>query len=489
MKNILRFVAIGLFGFFPAAAHAGVKLPKIFGDHMVLQRGMNAPLWGWADPGEKITVSLPGSSQNTVADLSGHWRITIPPMQPPAPVSIVVTGKNSITINDVLFGEVWICSGQSNMQFALSHASNARHALATADHPTLRLFVAEREFNDQPQDDLNDGHWEISSPKTAHDFSAVGYFFGAELLDALNTPIGLIEADWGGTRAEAWIPRKIFDQLPLPYEPQWTEAMIHPRPPGVTTGPAGLELEQAPARLYNSMIHPLARYAIRGVIWYQGESNAPYPAQYADVMTALIKSWRTAWNQGDFPFLIVQLANYDVTHAIEIQAPELGGGWPRIRAAQAKLASDLPNVGLAVTIDIGNPKDIHPRNKTEVGRRLALAARKLAYGQSIESAGPTFRSLQIDGPNVTVSFDHADGLKSKGDPLQGFEIAGPDNQFSPGIATILGNQVIVTSNTIKSPLSIRYGWSDNPTCTLYNSSNLPAVPFWPNPKPPTPAEN
>ncbi len=282
-----------------------------------------------------------------------------------------------------------------------------------ADHPTIRLFVVERSFSDKPEQDFRAGHWELCTPKTAQNFSAVGYFFGAELQQALQCPIGLIEVDWGGTRAEAWIPKESVDNLHLPYEPQWTEQMVHPRsiPRGSTQPVIGNEQEQAPGQLFNALIHPLTPFAIRGVIWYQGESNAPHPAEYANVMSALITSWRKAWNQGDFTFLQVQLASYNVTRAVEIQAQEIGGGWPRVRAAQAQVTRTLPNVGIAVTIDVGESKNIHPRRKAEVGQRLALAARTIAYGQQIEFSGPIFRSLEIDGAKANrLRSDHADGL-------------------------------------------------------------------------------
>jgi sialate O-acetylesterase len=461
------------------AVRADVKLPSLFSDHMVLQRDMNVPLWGRADPGEKITVTIAGQSQTSVADDAGHWRVTLPPMHPAEPVQLVVSGKNSLTINDVLFGENWICSGQSNMQFTLYSTFDAPHAMAAADHPSIRFFVVERSFSDIPQDDFHAGHWEICTPKAAQNFSAVGYFFGTELQQSLKCPIGLIEVDWGGTRAEAWIPREAVENLHLPYEPQWTETMVHPRSMrrGSTQPVIGNEQEQAAGRLFNALIHPLIPYAIRGVIWYQGESNAPHPTEYADVMRTLITSWRKAWNEGDFTFLQVQLASYDVTHAIEIQADEIGGGWPRIRAAQALVADTLPNVGIAVAIDVGEPKNIHPRHKAEVGQRLALAARKIAYGQQIEYSGPTLKSLRIHGNEAVVSFNHADCLTQIGEKVEGFEIAGADGRFVQAGAVIDATRVIVTSDQIQNPTAVRYAWDDDPLCTLFNGAHLPAVPF------------
>jgi sialate O-acetylesterase len=281
------------------------------------------------------------------------------------------------------------------------------------------------------------------------------------LQQALNQPIGLIEPSWGGTRAEAWMPRPTFDALKLPYEPKWTQRWLNP-PPNDKPRPY-----EAPGVLYNGMIHPIAGYALRGVIWYQGETNTAYGEHYRDVLTALITSWRAAWNQGDFPFLVVQLANLENSRF-----------WPTLRAGQAQVARELPNVGLTVTIDVGEPKDIHPKDKQTVGHRLAVAARKIAYGQDVPHAGPTFKSMRVDGNSAVIDFDHVyDGLKSKGDAVQGFEIAGADGRFVPATATIDGPRVRVRAESVTSPTSVRYGWANNPTCTLYNAADLPAAPF------------
>ncbi len=460
-----------------AAAQADVRLPRFFSNHMVLQRGMKVPVWGWANPDEKVTVTIGANSQTVTTDTNGRWRVEMPAMEPGEPTTVTVAGKNSITINDVLVGEVWLCSGQSNMEWPLSRAANGRAALAAANRPALRLFQAKRDFNEKPQDDVISGRWAASTAATARNFSAVGYFFAVELQQKLNVPVGLIEADVGGTRAEAWMPIEIFESLKLPYEPKWTEEMVQlSTPPGATQPVAALPME-APGVLFNAMIHPLAGYAMRGALWYQGESNAPHPEKYYEVLSAMIHSWRDAWKQGDFPFLIVQLANYNVSDANDIQGDGLGGGWPNIRKAQTRVAADLPNAGMAVTIDIGESKNIHPGNKAEVGRRLFLAARKIAYHEEIEFSGPKFTSLQIDGDKAILTFTHADGLKSKTEQIEGFEIAGEDGKFVPAEATIAGDKVTVSSDQVTAPKSVRYAWDDDPKCSLYNSADLPAEPF------------
>jgi sialate O-acetylesterase len=365
------------------------------------------------------------------------------------------------------------------MERRVDQSASADQTIAEAKQPLIRLFVAQHNFTDDPQDDVKEGEWMVCSPETIPHFSAVAYFFGLQLHQKLNVPIGLIESNWGGTRAEAWLPKQAFDRLNLPYEPQWTEEWLHPASNPATTRPTPPRLFEAPAVLYNGMIHPLAGFAMRGVIWYQGESNAPHPEKYRDVMAALITSWRQVWGEGDFPFLVVQLANFHVPkNTASVSNGNAGNGWPEVREAQAQLVSAVPNVGLAVTIDIGESKDIHPKNKQDVGKRLALAAEKIAYGQDVEYSGPVIKSMQIDGNKAFLTFDHtAGGLMSKGDKVQGFEIAGEDDKFVEAEAKIDGEKVIVSAEGVTTPKAVRYGWSDDPKCTLYNKADLPAVPF------------
>jgi sialate O-acetylesterase len=449
------------------AARGEVKVPAIFGDHMVLQRGMKIPIWGTADAGEKVTVKLANQERATTADEHGKWRVTLDPVAANGSLVVTIAGTNTITLHDVLVGEVWLASGQSNMSFELRNAANGTDAVRQADQPTMRLFTVDRTYPNEPQSELT-GEWKVCSPETAKDFSAVAYFFGRELQQNLNQPVGLIESDWGGTRAEAWMPRETFESLHLPYEPAWTEQWLNPKPRPGSTQPVVKRPHEAPAVLYNGMIAPVAGYAMRGVIWYQGETNTAYPEQYGDVLSAMIASWRRAWGQGDFPFLIVQLANFN--------SP--GRDWPALRAAQARVARETPNAALAVTIDVGNPRNIHPTDKQTVGHRLALAARKVAYGQDVQASGPTFESLRVAGPKAIVTFDHtAGGLVARSGKLGGFELAGEDGKFRPAAATITGDAVELRADGVTSPHAARYGWANDPRCTLYNRADLPAVPF------------
>ena len=293
-----------------APSRGDVKLPSIFGDHMVVQRGTKIPIWGSADAGEKVTVKVQSQEQSATADDKGKWRVMLDAIASDSPVEITVAGKNSITIQDVLVGEVWLCSGQSNMEFHLDKSSNKQEALAAADRPKVRLFIVKRGSSETPLDDCT-GKWQICNADTAQSFSAVGYFFGVQLQEKLNVPMGLIESNWGGTRAEAWTPKEDISRLSLPYEPQTSEQYLHPVQ-NPSTKPVAPAKQQVTAAIYNAMIHPIIGYAMRGVIWYQGESNAVHAAQYHDVLAAMITSWRHEWGEGDFPFLIVQLANFSV---------------------------------------------------------------------------------------------------------------------------------------------------------------------------------
>jgi sialate O-acetylesterase len=468
MKSFVRIlVCVACVNAFALISRADVKVPAIFGDHMVLQRGMKIPVWGTADAGEKVTVNVAGQTQSATADENGKWRVTLDPIDSKNPVELTISGKNTITIHDALVGEVWLCSGQSNMSFPVKRASNGESAVKEANHPQIRLFTVVRVLPDQPLDTM-DGKWEICSPETVPDFAAVGYFFGLQIHDALHTPVGLIDSSWGGTRAEAWLPRPTFDALHLPYEPQWTEQWLHPKQRAGSTRPAKQRPQEAPSILYNGMIHPFVGFAMRGVVWYQGETNTAYGEYYDKVLSALIKSWRDAWNEGDFPFLVVQLANLQVKDRF----------WPITREAQAKVARELPNVGLAVTIDIGNPDNIHPTDKLTVAKRLTACAMKIAYHKDVPDSGPTFKSLDEKDHKVVVHFDHTfGGLVSKTNDVEGFELAGADKKFVPAQAEIKGDTVVVSTEGVSDPKTIRYAFENDPKCSLFNKADLPAVPF------------
>jgi len=634
-----------------------LRLPAIFGDHMVLQCNMPVPIWGWAKPNEEVAVILKGKKPLvTKANEQGRWMVKLPPQPAGGPHELIIrTREETIRFRDVLFGEVWVCSGQSNMEWPVAWAQNAKEEIATANFPQIRFFVVEKSIALEPQTDCK-GRWVVCSPETIGGFSAVGYFFGREIHQRLKVPVGLIGTYWGGTPAEAWTELKalesdpdfkpILERLPRDRETlrrlqeqyeqalaEWNRKIIlrdpgnkgeemgwakpefddsdwatmelprifersmnidgavwfrkvvnipenwagkdlvlslgpiddydttyfngerigstGPETPnswtvprrykvpgklvkpganliavrvfdmlengGFTGLPDQMRLELAegrgepislagswkfkvefardasklpprpqppinnwtPTGLFNAMVAPLIPYAIRGVIWYQGESNVARAYQYRKLFPALINSWRKAWGQGDFPFLFVQLANY-----LERRQEPTESAWAELREAQLLTLKTVPNTGMAVAIDIGEANDIHPRNKQDVGKRLALAALAIAYGQKIVYSGPIYRSMKIEGNKIRLFFDHVgSGLVAKGDKLVGFAIAGKDRKFVWANAKIEGNTVVVWNEQVPEPVAVRYAWADNPECNLYNKEGLPASPFrtddWP----------
>jgi sialate O-acetylesterase len=500
------------------SALADVRLPAVISDNMVLQQGMKIPIWGKADAGEQVTVTFEGFRASVAANSQGQWKVEIGPLKEGGPFEMPVSGKNTVTLRNVLVGEVWICSGQSNMEMAIDPKSpsgaggvvNAQQEIASAKYPKIRWFWVKKVVTGRPQQDT-EGHWVETSPQTVGAFSAVGYFFGRELHKTLGAPIGMIEGAWGGTPAESWTSRealqfdselrpiledsdkKLTDYPKLLEEfrrklGEWerpareAEAQGNPVPaqPKMPTDPRSDPLGRA-SGLFNGMIMPLIPYAIRGVIWYQGESNADRPDRYLRLFPAMIQDWRRAWGEGDFPFLLVQLANFQVR-----SLASWGYGspddplllWPELREAQVMTLS-VPNTGMAVTIDIGEGYNVHPKNKQEVGRRLALAALHIAYGQQVVYSGPIYRSMSVESDEVRLKFDHVDGgLMAKGsDSPEGFEIAGEDHKFVPAHAKIDADTVVLRSATVSHPVAARYAWADDPHCNLYNKSGLPASPF------------
>ena len=639
---------------------ASVTVPSLIGDNMVLQQGKKARIWGHAAPGEKISVEIAGSKANVVAGNDGRWQALVGPLKAGGPFELTIKGNNTLTIKNILVGEVWVCSGQSNMEWPLINSKNGADAVAQANYPEIRLFTVQKATSDTPLDDVK-GSWVVTTPATAGQFSAVGYFFGRELYQTLKTPVGLIHTSWGGTPAEAWTQRESLANSPelqpildryqdslkaLPqrqqefqqklaawihqnlYEdegnkgeslgyadpksntsdwqtmhlPQFIETAglkidgavwfrkeinipqdwagkpldldlaaiddydttyfngtrvggIGPETPNsysiarhytvpaelVKPGPnviairifdsageggfsagkmamgpkgasdksqaislsgawsykveRGLEPkspdwgsrpeapgpnnQNSPSVLYNAMIAPLVAYSIRGAIWYQGESNAGRAFQYRTLFPTMIRNWRTSWGEGNFPFYFVQLANWQ---PIKPEPDE--SEWAELREAQTQTLTE-PNTGMAVIIDIGDTKDIHPRNKLDVGHRLALWALVNTYKQKEEYSGPLFDSLTIEGDKVRLKFKHASGgLKtSDGADPKAFAIAGEDRKFVWANARIEGDEVVVWSNNVPKPVAVRYAWADNPVTNLYNRVNLPASPFrtdtWP----------
>jgi sialate O-acetylesterase len=617
---------------------AEVSLPKIFSDNMVLQQDSPVRIWGWADEGEEVTVNFNGQAIKSICDKNGNWQVKLKSMSAGGPHKMMVQAKNKIEFKNILIGEVWICSGQSNMEWTVSNSLNSKQEIANADHPTIRLFTVKRALSSVPKKDVSDGKWQICNSSTIEQFSAVGYFFGRELNQSLDVPIGLISTNWGGTVSETWTSRgtmemfpefsdklaelektdleKLYDaaimelregkgdlgmnekwhmksSVPVKWQkmtiPQRWEGAGLPGVDGIVwfmkeitlsaeeavksmvlhIGPVdnsdntyvngiqvgsieripdkvreytvtpevlkvgkniicvrvtdygggggiwgkkdkiyykigdkkiGLAGEWSyrigrskvpkillvgpnsfPTLLYNGMINPLLPFAIKGVIWYQGESNARRAYQYRDLFPAMITDWRKNWGQGDFPFLFVQLANFK-------KASEMPGDsdWAELREAQA-MALKLPNTGMAVIIDIGEADNIHPKNKQDVGYRLAQNAKKIAYDQDIVYTGPLYKSMKIEGNKIRISFNNfGSGLKIKDryGYLKGFTIAGDDKKFVWAKAYIEGTDVIVSSDVVIKPVAVRYGWADNPDdVNLYNIEGFPASPFrtdaWP----------
>ena len=496
-RSVAAFWAMAAVG--TAGVRADVAVTGLFSDHMVLQRDAAVPVSGMPDPGEEVTVTVAGRSETSKTDGQGRWQVRLQPMPAGGPHEMTIEGRNTITLNDVLVGEVWVCSGQSNMAWPVERALNAEAEIASADHPDIRLLKVPRQPADEPQTGV-DRQWEVCTPTTVGGFSAVGYFFGRELHRALGVPIGLIDAAVGGTPAESWTPREV-PEADVDYRPiieRWNQRFAvaeeaeKRRADSGSAAAAGTsaskpaprlaELKRAnqrPAVLYNGIIHPLIPYAMRGVIWYQGEGNARYAYQYRKLFPAMIHSWRAAWGQGDFPFLFVQLAGYQAS-----QTEPFKSAWAELREAQTMTLS-LPKTAMAVTIDIGEAEDIHPRNKQDVGRRLALGAQAVAYGQKVAYSGPMYESMSVEGDKIRVRFRHTDGgLAARGGgTLTGFAVAGGDRQFVEAQAVIDGHTVVVHGDRVDRPVAVRYAWADAPDANLINGADLPASPFrtddWP----------
>lgn len=634
MKKSLLCVAILVL---TQLTYANVTLPRIFGDNMVLQRNKPIPVWGWARANEKITVHFNKQVKTAKADKSGQWKLTLDPEQAGGPWQLTVKGKNNISINNVLVGEVWICSGQSNMEWVVNSSNNKEEEIKNANFPQIRHFKVPNTTAFTPQKDLSGGDWKVCSPQTVADFTAVGYFFARDLYLQLNVPVGLINTSWGGTMVETWISKEAFEKnaefetlfgnapvadleaaikqraqllsqkivaqqgtldasaeaaswkladandanwahmtLPNNWESQGYEdldGVVWFRKTILLTAaqagkPATLELAQIddvdetwvngtkvgtmaqwdalrkytipagilkigknviairvtdnqggggvhgdavnmkltidndsqslagdwlfrieavrlnnsvgpnnyPTLLFNSMVNPLIPYAIQGAIWYQGESNAGRAYQYRKSFPLMITDWRQRWNQGDFPFYFVQLASFNAANG----TTKNGSTWAELREAQTNTLS-LPNTGMAVTIDIGESKDIHPRNKQDVGKRLAAIALNNLYQKNGEWSGPLYQAMKTVGNKIELSFTHAANgfmVKDKYGYIKGFEIAGADHQFHFAQVQINGDKLLVYCNEVASPVAVRYAWADDmPEANLYNKEGFPAVPF------------
>jgi len=516
---------VGLLAALSSLAHAELRTAKVFSNHMVIQRDMPAPVWGWSDPGAEISVTFSGQTKTVTANPSGRWKVQLDPR--PAnttgqPMQVVSKSGESITFNDVLIGDVWICSGQSNMEWAVRQSLNAPEEIAQAQKPLIRLFdVVGHEISDSPVEELaHPTSWQICSPASVQGFSAVGYQFGRELQQQSGVPIGLLGTNWGGTRIEPWTPPVGFRSQPeLAHEAKRVDAQLRTTEEGkanwkryaseVATWShalsesieSGAPLPPTPrspgpishnesTSIYNAMVAPIAGYGVRGAIWYQGESNSGEGLAYLPKLKALVEGWRSVWNQPeDFPlyFYVVKLAQFHQPNA----NPAGGDGFATIRIAQDRIV-ELPHTGVASAIDIGNATDIHPGNKQDVGKRLARLALHDIYGkESHVPCGPSIRSIAIEGNKAILSFNHVGGGLMKATkeglqaprnmpdaPLRHFAIAGTNNQWHWGEAKIVGDTVEVTSPAVASPVAVRYAFAGNPEgANLYNKDGLPAVPF------------
>ena len=512
MKPLLQYIALIIL---TTQAFADVSLPTIFSDHLVLQQGKPVPVWGSAAADEDVTVRFAGQTQVTRADLEGKWRVTLNPLTANAkPQEMVISGKNTLTLKNLLIGEVWVCSGQSNMQWTVSQSGNAEQEIAGANAPQIRMFTVERATGMTPATDVK-GSWKEANPANVGNFSAVAYFYGRHLHQVLKVPVGLINTSWGGTRVEAWTSRESLEERPcaaqmlsdwdgirqswdptaeaakfaasktawqaeakkisaenakLPAD-QKKKAPQAPRPPDDPN-----KTPHHPAVLFNAMVAPLIPYSIQGAIWYQGESNQKRAFQYQELLPNMINDWRTRWND-PFSFYIVQLASFGNGQPI-IKEAGIPDTWAELQEAQYLTSITLPKVGLAVTNDIGEEKNIHPKNKQEVGRRLALWALAKDYGRAdTVFSGPMFKNAMIEGSQVRIQFDHTGGgLKTRdGGELKHFQIVGEDKKWVWAQAKIENNEVLVSSPEVPNPVGVRYAWAAWPEgANLINAEGLPA---------------
>ena len=496
---VLLFTAISVQG--------EVKLASVFSDHMVLQRGKPVPVWGTAEPGEKVTVAFAGQKKTAVADAAGHWKIVLAPMSVSSnPRKLIVTSQVSgfkFQVSDILVGDVWLCGGQSNMAFTMKGLMDKEPVIAAANHPQLRLLEVPQKVAKEPQQAFSSA-WKASTPETVPTFSAVGFLFGQRVHMETGIPIGLIECAVGSTSVECWVSGETLkNRLFAPAIKKWGEVEANWDDPEVRAkyihksvkDPEAIQPSEArtyPGGCYNAMLHPLFPFAIKGVVWYQGEANRDRAHQYRQLFPAMIGEWRERFEQDDFKFYVVQLP--------DIGKPKPSGGdsiYAELREAQWMTVKKDPLMEMAVIIDSDQGGALHPKNKQLPGDRLARIALAKDYGKTIEWNSPLFREMKIKGNKVHLFFDHADGLmvgkrtaptsieiQPVDEPPANFAVAGADKKFHPAEAVIEGESVVLTCEAVKKPVAVRYAWADNPAgCNVYNGAGLPAAPFrtddWP----------
>ncbi len=438
-----------------APGMADVKPCSLFSDGAVLQRDVHVPVWGTASDGEKVTVKFQEQEVSTTTK-EGRWLVRLQPLKAGGPFTMTITGSNVVEIRDLLVGEVWLCSGQSNMEIPVSQCENPEPVVGSSADARLRLFTV-------PKAEIPPNHigpipeltakWAVADPATVAGFSGVGYFFGRRLRSELDVPVGLINSSYGGSYAALWMSSRIFKELDSSgtYRNGW---------------------------LYDSMLRPLQPYALRGVIWYQGESDADNSLRYRKQFPALIRNWREDWQQGDFPFLFVQLTGFNFYQQDVPTEPQEQTTWAELREVQAQTAATVSNTAMVVTTDLGSPENVHPVRKKEIGDRLALTAAGMVYGKGNRYRFPEFKALRIDGDQAVITFAHAeDGLAARGDTVTGFTIAGADRKFYNAHATVAGNGVTVSSPRVPQPVAVRYGWANYPLTNLFDQEGRPAAPF------------
>ena len=472
-RVLRRALIVAVFACFSLVAAsvsvAAARMPKIFGDNMVLQRDAQNAVWGWANPREKVVVEVNGIQKATVADEYGYWLAQMPPQPAGGPYEFNVRASNSIKFKNVYFGEVWVCAGQSNMTFPLKKEKEGSQESSTARYPQLRVFTVPQRTADDPVNDV-DSKWTLCSPETSRDYSAVAYYFGRLLHEKLQVPVGIIVAAADGSTCEAWTNPTALQKYPELASLLSKERLA--KTPDV----------QKVGALFHAMISPIVPYSIKGVVWYQGESNANRAWQYRTLFPLLISNWREEWGQGDFPFYFVQLPNFMA------RKPNPGNSaWAELREAQHRATAER-NVAEVVAIDLGDALDFHPKNKRAIGERLANTALANSYGFDVMYTGPIFRSMTIKDSNATLTFSEVDGSLKIADELdesesdvvkrlRGFAIAGADRKFYWADAEIKKDVVVVSSPNVPQPVAVRYAWADNPDCNLTDESGVPASPF------------
>ena len=498
MRNLttrLCGVVVLALGGIARTASAEVRLPQMLSNHAVLQREAPIHIWGWAEPGEKLSVHFHDQTVSTTATELGEWGLWLMPEHAGGPYVLTVDGSSKVTVEDLLVGDVWFASGQSNMEMPLrgfpgsAVVKDAQEEIAHANIPQVRLLHVAIKSSDVPLNDIT-GTWTQCNPETAAEFSAVAYFFGREIQQREHVPVGLIDASWGGTPVDSWISLSSLgaDSSLMPVfanrarfaehqvelnqiiasEKREDAAAVAAHRPVTKHAWHPNEVSWSPAGLYNGMVAPETAYTIKGVIWYQGEtdSSPERSPMYSRLFPALIADWREQWREGAFPFLFVQISSFDSN----------GEGWGTIRDAQRRALS-VAGTAMAVSLDVGNAGNVHPPDKQTVGARLALAARATVYGEKVEYSGPLYRQTTVEGSALRVWFDHAAGLRSKGERVEAFEVAGKDGHFVPAAAKIDGESVVVSSSSVAAPLLVRYAWGNATSANLYNQAGLPASTF------------